>query len=863
MSAARILIVEDEIIIAQTLAQRLHKLGYTVTGIVRSGEEAVRHADKSKSDLILMDIHLQGKMDGIAAAVAIRAQHNIPIIYLTGHADEATLARAKETSPFGYVLKPFQIRELHTTIEMALYKHAAEVEIRRLNADLERRIVERTAQLETARVELEHRLANEELVAAISANLLRLPPDQVTAGLAQALQSLGEFTGADYTYTHVFSEQGTIVATQHWVATNGSLTSATESIALSLFPWSITQLERGEVIHLPSVSEVPPEAAPEKNLLLQQGIQSVVVVPLIREGQLVGTLGLASQRSAHVWPEENIQLLRLSADLFASAIQQAQLFDAVARGKRAWETTFDTIADGISIHDPEFRILRANRTLARWFDTTPQALIGQPCYEVIHGQSEPPDFCLHRQTLESGQPAQVEWHDDLHGRTYLASFYPLQNDQEPGGNVHILRDITEQKRAEEALAQRNRNLALFSEIAVASSQTLDLERQLNMILTKVREQMALDGGWICLLAADDTHPPLNAYCGIPTEMLANLETLDPFAGLSGEVVRTGKPIQVDSKRYKHLAPAGGAVPASDALLAAVPIEFESRVTGVLGVFRTNAQWLEDIEVQLLATIGRNIGVTIENARLYTAEREQHRRAEESRAQLVESAKLAATGRLAASLAHEINNPLQSLHNSLQLLLSFALEPSTQQEYLELAAEEVERLMGITARILQFSRRPPAEMRPTQLPEVIDQVLALADKYLQHSEIVLERDLPDDLPAVLGNAQELGQVLLNLVLNAVEAMPDGGRLRVAGRQAADGRVAFSISDTGHGVPAEQQKRIFEPFFSTREDGTGLGLSVAYGIVERHGGEITVESRVDEGATFTVWLPALSEEQDHGP
>ncbi|MBN1657822.1 MAG: PAS domain S-box protein [Anaerolineae bacterium] len=222
-------------------------------------------------------------------------------------------------------------------------------------------------------------------------------------------------------------------------------------------------------------------------------------------------------------------------------------------------------------------------------------------------------------------------------------------------------------------------------------------------------------------------------------------------------------------------------------------------------------------------------------------------------QLIQAAKLSATGRLAASLAHEINNPLQAIHNGLQILLTFPVGPEEQRDYLQVASREVERLIEMVGRILDFSRRPKLEMEEIEINDVVGTVLTLSSKYLQHRGIMLYQDLACDLPCIWAAPDALKQVFLNLVINAAEAMREGGELRVATWGEDDGSVAISFVDTGIGIPAGNLDRVFEPFYTTKDRSSGLGLAVSHNVVRQHGGRIVIESKEGVGTSVIVHLP----------
>jgi two-component system NtrC family sensor kinase len=224
--------------------------------------------------------------------------------------------------------------------------------------------------------------------------------------------------------------------------------------------------------------------------------------------------------------------------------------------------------------------------------------------------------------------------------------------------------------------------------------------------------------------------------------------------------------------------------------------------------------------------------------------------------------MAAIGRLAASIAHEINNPLQAIHNSLHLSLHESLANDKRLQYLTMAQAEVQRLIEIVQRMLDFYRPSRGGVEPADINTIAENVLALAHKRLQHGDVRVFTHLSPDLPPVPVVSDQVTQVFLNIVINAIEAMPSGGDLRLETLLSEDGRwVLVCFHDTGSGMSPEQIANLFEPFYTTKSDGTGLGLAISYGIIERHGGVIEVSSRPGQGTSFVVKLPVHSMEAEN--
>jgi PAS domain S-box-containing protein len=220
-------------------------------------------------------------------------------------------------------------------------------------------------------------------------------------------------------------------------------------------------------------------------------------------------------------------------------------------------------------------------------------------------------------------------------------------------------------------------------------------------------------------------------------------------------------------------------------------------------------------------------------------------------------KLASIGKLAASIAHEIRNPLTSIKVRLYSIRRAVSRDTRLTERFRVVWEEIDRLESVVRNFLDFSRPPALKLQPNSVSRLVDKTLELVGQRLRELGIETVRREDPNLPIVHVDAEQMKQVLLNLLTNAAEAMPNGGRIEItAGRGASENgsMVVVRVKDTGPGIPNDLVHHVFEPFFSTKEDGTGLGLCVSARIVERHGGRLELEETGRNGTCFAVWIPA---------
>jgi signal transduction histidine kinase len=343
-----------------------------------------------------------------------------------------------------------------------------------------------------------------------------------------------------------------------------------------------------------------------------------------------------------------------------------------------------------------------------------------------------------------------------------------------------------------------------------------------------------------------------------------------IGGITGHVFETGDGLVVndvlEDSRYRSIKgwQAGSemcvAIREGSKILGIIDVESSSRnafthndfmalesLAGILASVISSAdqyQRLQDTIIQLRST------------QMELRARMDAQRSAENR--LVQAAKLAAVGEMAAGIAHELNNPLTSVTGFAELALeSIPKETETHQD-VEMVLREALRARDVVRRLLDFARQSESTRARSSMNEVVDDVVALTRHLIHTNGVELKLDLEDNLPWALVDSNQMKQVLLNLVHNALQAMPGGGEMRILtssmSRNGRDG-VLVSVADTGVGIPPADQARIFEPFYTTKgnQGGTGLGLSVTYGIVTDHGGQIEVESLPGMGAKFSVWLP----------
>lgn len=534
-------------------------------------------------------------------------------------------------------------------------------------------------------------------------------------------------------------------------------------------------------------------------------IRSQINYPLIIKGQFRGVLSIHQTDRIRRWTEDEVMLVEALAERLSIGIGQAELFEMVARGKTEWETTFDAMSDGIFIFDRAGELKRVNRAGAAMEAVHPRLLLGRKCCDILR-TSEEVEACVVEKAIETGRSVTIEITPERLNRPLLVSVEPVLDETSKAlAVVCTARDLSELRKVE-AVAREHQSL-------------------LNNILESARESIyAVDPEgnfkWCNTATLQGLGFQRNEFIGRPL--------LDMVYEGDRELVReklaaalTGVAQTYEMRFFSH----DGRL--RHARVDNSPLVVEGKTTGVLGIARDITEQKE--------------------------ERERAARAD----------KLRALGQLASGVAHDFNNSLAAILGRAQLLRRQVNDPALVRN-LDIIQTAAEDAAATVRRIQTFARKSPVkEFELLDVASLLNDSIEITRTRWENEARLRGLEYQVRLEAeegqnTYGSASELREVFVNLIVNAVDAMPRGGKLFIMGRR-KDDRLQLQFSDNGMGMPEEVRQKIFEPFFSTKgAHGTGLGLSVSYSIIERHEGSISVESQPGSGTTFTIDLPAVMPE-----
>ena len=406
---------------------------------------------------------------------------------------------------------------------------------------------------------------------------------------------------------------------------------------------------------------------------------------------------------------------------------------------------------------------------------------------------------------------------------------------------------------------QTRQLTALNQLITTINASLDLREVAARALSGLHQLLSVEAA---ALALKDDQAWIQYFYVHPTALMPALAPLRlrPGEGHVGRVIESGQAYVSNELTAAALTEHDQLPGLSLRSLVVQPVISRERVIGVVQLINKWSGPFTDADRAFVETVTGSLAVAVENARVHAEVQAQlhtlehtHARLVETQAQLVQSVKQASIGQLAAGLAHELNNPLGIILGFGQLI-GQRTEDEKLREYAAAIERESRRVQRIVSDLLGFARPAGDSLAPVDLRQVLAQAEQLLGYQLAQEGIELATSTAPEPCAVTGDADELLQVLLNLIQNARQAMPGGGRIALRAWTEA-GRAWLAVADTGPGIPAADLERIFDPFFTTKPpgQGTGLGLSVSSSIIQRHGGELRVASAPGRGAEFIISLP----------
>lgn len=814
MNDTRIMIVEDERIVARDLQFRLQGLGYQVAAMASEGHDAIHQAGSSRPNLVLMDIRLENGMDGIEAAEQIRNQLDIPVVFLTAYADQATLARAKITEPFGYILKPFEERELQSTIEIALYRHKAEQKLReserryRSLVDNSQGLIwthDLNGKVLSINPAAAHLLGYEpkEMVghdlrefmppeqhAALEQYLARISEQESDSGILQLNVRAGDTRTLQYRNVRHDEYGGNPYILAHAADVTDRL--------------RVEQVLRDQNTYLTALHETT------LGLMSRLDLEDLLEQIITRAAALVGTengyvfLLSPHQRdgniSANGGPE---MIMRVGIGAY-NGFKGTKANRGVGLAGTVWQTGEPLVVD--DYRNWSGRLALSSRDILR-------AVAGVPLKSGSHTVG-----VIGLAYLEEGRQFGKS---EMQALTRFAELAAIALDNARLYEA-VQTELSERKRAEDQVRQAE---SFLNTVVDNLPYMIFVKDALDLRFVRLNK-----GGESLLGMTTTALLGKNDYDLFPAEEAVFFEKKDRETLSSKKLVDIPEePIDTPTgRRYLHTKK----IPVVDG---------DGQPKYLLGIS-------EDITERKLD--------------------EERQRAFERKMQ--ETQKLESLGVLAGGIAHDFNNLLVSILGNVGLVL-VDLEPdSPVREPVEQIKVAAQRAADLTRQMLAYSGKGRFVMQRINLNSIITEITQLLQVSISKNA-ALRFNLMQNLAPIEGDVTQVRQVLMNLIVNASDAIGErqGTISLTTGRFNADheylsgsfmapdlpeGPYAFvEVSDDGLGMDKDTQAKIFDPFFTTKFTGRGLGLAAVLGIVRGHGGAIKVYSEPGHGSVFRVLFP----------
>ncbi len=678
----------------------------------------------------------------------------------------------------------------------------------------------------------DYRLGLDRIISALAMEFMRLGSHEIDGGIDRALALLGEYVGVDRAYVFQFDKAGVLATNTHEWCREGiePRISRLQGILMDeKLPWLARRIRNMEDLVIPSVAELPEEASREKAHFVEQGILSLVTVPMVREQDLTGFVGFDFVRAEAPAPREAWPLLRMMGVLFGDALHRKRTEESLARSEERYRAYVELAPDGIVILDPRGVCLEVNIAASRITGYSKEELAGSSFLDLV------PEWfrqtaCQRFQRLK--ETGSLRGEGSLCRKDGSELWIAFDAVKLPGGNfLTHCKDVTERKEAESRLKKLN---AL-----------LEQERNLFFTGPVVTFKWRAVEGW-----------PVDYVSPNVTELLGY--TAPEF--LSGEIPYADLVVEAD--------------------LAEVTNEVKKYTASGVSRFehkpyrlrKKNGEfvWVADYTTILRDQQGRvqhYLGYLVDVTQRMQAEEEQ--RCFETHLRQVQ--KLESLGVLASGIAHDFNNILMAILGNTDLAMLHLPDDSKAQGYLREIESSSRRAAQLVRQMLAYSGKGKFVVEPINLSAFIQEMLHFLKLSISKSAL-LKLDFEPDLPAFEGDKSQIRQVLVNLVTNASEAIADRSGLIAIRTGALDCKrdylkscyldegqregiyVYVEVADTGCGIPQKSRKQIFDPFFTTKFAGRGLGLAALLGIVRSHRGAIRIESQPEVGTTFRILFPA---------